>query len=144
MRKKKKLTLSIIVPVFNEEKTVALILKTVSRLSLPGIVKDIVVVNDGSADGTAGVLKKIKIPGVRIFNHEKNKGKAAIRTAIPHTKGDFVIIQDADLEYDPMIIKNCWSLSFKAALTWFTVPGFAGCTAPSCFGTPSAISFLLW
>jgi glycosyltransferase involved in cell wall biosynthesis len=102
MRQKKKLTLSIIVPVFNEEKTVALILKTVSRLSLPGIEKDIVVVNDGSADGTAAVLKKIKIPGVRIFNHEKNKGKgAAIRTAIPHTKGDFVIIQDADLEYDP-------------------------------------------
>jgi glycosyltransferase involved in cell wall biosynthesis len=102
MRQKKKLTLSIIVPVFNEEKTVALILKTVSQISLPGIQKDIVVVNDGSADGTAAVLKKVKIPGVRIFNHEKNKGKgAAIRTAIPHTKGDFVIIQDADLEYDP-------------------------------------------
>lgn len=102
MRRGKKKVLSIIVPVYNEEKTVALILKTVSRLSLPGIGKDIVVVNDGSADGTAAVLRKIKIPGVRIFHHEKNRGKgAAIRTAIPHTKGDFVIIQDADLEYDP-------------------------------------------
>ncbi|HVM33075.1 MAG TPA: glycosyltransferase family 2 protein [bacterium] len=102
MRRDKKKVLSIIVPVYNEEKTVALILKTVSRLSLPGIQKDIVVVNDGSSDGTAAVLRKIKIPGVRIFQHEKNRGKgAAIRTAIPHTRGDFVIIQDADLEYDP-------------------------------------------
>ena len=102
MRQKKKLTLSIIVPVFNEEKTVALILKTVSRLKLRDIQKDIVVVNDGSTDGTAIVLKKIRIPGVRVFHHDKNRGKgAAIRTAIPHTKGDFVIIQDADLEYDP-------------------------------------------
>src|ERR1700679_1865655 len=102
MRRKKKQMLAVIVPVFNEEKAVELILKTVNRLSLPGIQKDIVVVNDGSTDGTALVLKKIRIPGVRVFHHEKNKGKgAAIRTAIPHTKGDFVIVQDADLEYDP-------------------------------------------
>lgn len=102
MRTKKRKVLSIIVPVFNEEKTVVFILKKVRQLPLPGIEKDIVVVNDGSSDATEKILRKIKLPGIRIFHHEKNKGKgAAIRTAIPHTRGDFVIIQDADLEYDP-------------------------------------------
>jgi len=99
---KKQLTLSIIVPVYNEEKTLLPLLKKVQNVKLLGLKKQIIVVNDGSTDKTAEVMKKIKIPGIQIYQHDKNRGKgAAIRTAIPHTTGDFVIIQDADLEYDP-------------------------------------------
>ena len=99
---KKPLVLSIIVPVYNEESTVLPLLKKVQNVKLFGLKKQIIVVNDGSTDKTAEALKKVKIPGCQIIHHEKNKGKgAAIRTAIPHTTGDFVIIQDADLEYDP-------------------------------------------
>jgi glycosyltransferase involved in cell wall biosynthesis len=99
---KKQLTLSIIVPVYNEEKTLLPLLAKVQKVKLLGLKKQIIVVNDGSTDKTAQVIKKIKIPGIQIYHHEKNRGKgAAIRTAIPHTTGDFVIIQDADLEYDP-------------------------------------------
>jgi glycosyltransferase involved in cell wall biosynthesis len=99
---KKQLTLSIIVPVYNEEKTLLPLLKKVQNVKLLGLKKQIIVINDGSTDKTAEVMKKIKIPGIQIYQHDKNRGKgAAIRTAIPHTTGDFVIIQDADLEYDP-------------------------------------------
>lgn len=99
---KKQLTLSIIVPVYNEEKTLLPLLAKVQKVKLLGLKKQIIVVNDGSTDKTAQVMKKIKIPGIQIYQHDKNRGKgAAIRTAIPHTTGDFVIIQDADLEYDP-------------------------------------------
>lgn len=94
--------ISIIVPVFNEEKTLDLLLKKVSTVRLLGLKKEILVVNDGSTDRTAEVLKKIRIPGMRVFHHDKNRGKgAALRTAFPLTTGDLVVIQDADLEYDP-------------------------------------------
>jgi len=98
----KQRTLSIIVPVYNEEKTLLPLLAKVNKVKLLGLKKQIIIVNDGSSDNTAQVMKKIKLPNCSIYTHEKNKGKgAAIRTAIPHTTGDFVIIQDADLEYDP-------------------------------------------
>jgi glycosyltransferase involved in cell wall biosynthesis len=100
--KSKKPTLSIIVPVFNENKTLLALLKKVQAVKLGGLQKQIIVVDDGSADGTREILKKMRKPGIEVYYHEKNKGKgAAIRTAIPHTKGDYVVVQDADLEYDP-------------------------------------------
>ncbi len=100
--KNKKPVLSIIVPVYNEEKTVLPLLNKVQSVRLMGLQKQIIVVNDGSVDGTAALLTKIRGKNIQIFHHEKNKGKgAAIRTAIPHTTGDYVVIQDADLEYDP-------------------------------------------
>jgi glycosyltransferase involved in cell wall biosynthesis len=100
--KSKKPTLSIIVPVFNENKTLLALLKKVQAVKLGGLQKQIIVVDDGSADGTREILKKMRKPGIEVYYHEKNKGKgAAIRTAIPHTKGAYVVVQDADLEYDP-------------------------------------------
>jgi glycosyltransferase involved in cell wall biosynthesis len=100
--RKKIPTLSIIVPVYNEEKTILQLLRKVHSVKLLGFKKQIVVVNDGSSDRTAEVLKKVHIPGVEIYHHPQNRGKgAAIRTAIPHTAGDYVVVQDADLEYDP-------------------------------------------
>jgi glycosyltransferase involved in cell wall biosynthesis len=102
-KKKNSAVLSIIVPVFNEEKTLLPLLQKVLKVKLLGLKKEIIIVNDGSVDQTAEILKKIKLPNGKILHHESNRGKgAAIRTAIPHTTGEYVIIQDADLEYDPL------------------------------------------
>ncbi len=99
---RKKPTLSIIVPVFNENKTLLPLLEKVQSVRLRGLQKQIIVVDDGSADGTREILKKMKNPHIEVYYHDKNRGKgAAIRTAIPHTTGDYVVVQDADLEYDP-------------------------------------------
>jgi len=106
-RTTKTLKLSIIVPVFNEERTVLPLLKKVLAVRILGLKKEIIVVNDGSADGTSKVLSKVRLPGGKVLHHDRNRGKgAAIRTAIPHTTGDFVVIQDADLEYDPSDYEN--------------------------------------
>lgn len=95
--------LSIVIPAYNEEATVAQVISTVKAVSLPsGIDREIVVVNDGSSDGTAGVLGRFDGDRfVRIF-HQTNQGKAsAIRRGLKEVTGDLVLIQDADLEYDP-------------------------------------------
>lgn len=92
--------LSVVMPVYNEKDTVLKIIDKVLKL---GIVKELIVVDDASADGTTRLLKETKFDDrVRIFYHEKNAGKgAALRTGFKHAAGDFVIVQDADLEYDP-------------------------------------------
>ncbi len=90
--------LSVIIPVYNEVKTIASIVEKVKGSPFE---KEILVVDDGSTDGTREVIERFK-DHVRLFFHDRNRGKgAAIRTAIPHITGDIVIIQDADLEYDP-------------------------------------------
>ena len=91
--------LSILIPVFNEEETVRDLLDRV--LAVP-VEKEVVVVDDCSTDKTWSVLQSIDDPRVRVYRHEVNQGKGTgIRTALSHATGDLVIIQDADLEYDP-------------------------------------------
>jgi len=93
--------LSIIIPVYNEVATVFAIIAKVKRVKLPErLEKEIVVVDDGSNDRSAKVLEEIS--GIKFFRHSKNKGKgAAIRTGLEKATGGIVLIQDADLEYDP-------------------------------------------
>ncbi|OGE72238.1 glycosyl transferase [Candidatus Daviesbacteria bacterium RIFCSPLOWO2_02_FULL_38_15] len=97
--------LSIIIPVFNEEKTIGHILEKVALIKLPKKVKkEIIVVDDGSTDKTPKVLSEFKIDNLKfkIIRHEKNKGKGkAVKTGLKNATGDLIIIQDADLEYDP-------------------------------------------
>jgi glycosyltransferase involved in cell wall biosynthesis len=95
--------LSIIMPVYNERETLRDILKQVRDVELPGIEKEILVVDDGSTDGSREILAAEAEAGdLRVFYHDTNRGKgAAVRTAIEHATGDMILIQDADLEYDP-------------------------------------------
>lgn len=93
--------LSIVIPCYNEEKTIEKIIAAVRNA--PVADKEIIVVDDCSKDGTRDKLKSVIEPlGVRVLYHEVNQGKgAALRTGIQACTGDMVIIQDADLEYDP-------------------------------------------
>lgn len=94
--------LSVIIPVYNECDTIELILK---RVEAAPYEKEIILVDDASIDGTGEILQRLSRHNkdqIRLFVHPRNRGKgAAIRTAIPSVTGDIVIIQDADLEYDP-------------------------------------------
>ncbi len=92
--------LSIVIPIYNEEKTLKDIMDVVEGLEL-GVEKELILVNDGSSDGTAEILKQYEGKH-KVFHQNPNQGKgAAIREGLKHTTGDFVVIQDADLEYDP-------------------------------------------
>ncbi len=93
--------LSVIIPVYNEKESLEAVIEAVRNAPFS---KEITVVDDGSTDGTAGVLSKIleRYPDIVLVRHEANCGKGeAVRTAIGRVRGELVIIQDADLEYDP-------------------------------------------
>lgn len=93
-------TLSIIIPAYNEARTIAELIRRVQLVDLDNIQKEIIVVDDGSKDGTRDILKTIS--GIKYIFHEKNLGKGgALKTGIKAATGDLVIFQDADLEYDP-------------------------------------------
>ncbi|MDQ1381909.1 MAG: hypothetical protein QOG65_3050 [Actinomycetota bacterium] len=95
--------LSVIVPVFNERNTLVEILRRMRAVELPdGIESEIIVVDDGSSDGTRDVLRQLGDSTVRVVMHDMNRGKgAAVRTGFKHATGEFILVQDADLEYDP-------------------------------------------
>ncbi len=93
--------LSVIIPVFNERNTVAEIVRRMRSVELP-VEREIVIVDDGSDDGTRDVLTQLRDSTVRVVAHSANRGKgAAIRTGLESVSGDVVLVQDADLEYDP-------------------------------------------
>ncbi len=92
--------LSVIIPSYNEEKTIEKVISEVNNFET--FPKEIIVVDDGSTDNTRKILKNIKHEAVKIFHHDRNYGKGkAIQTGIKESNGDIIIIQDADLEYSP-------------------------------------------
>jgi glycosyltransferase involved in cell wall biosynthesis len=92
--------LSIIIPCYNEAKTIISLIDAVKKSPVKN--REIIIVDDGSKDGTRDILSNLNDPEVRIIFHSKNKGKgAALRTGFSEAKGDICIVQDADLEYDP-------------------------------------------
>jgi len=94
-------TLSVIMPVFNERSTVAEIIRRMRAVELP-VTLQVIVVDDGSSDGSDKVLRAVEDSTVRVISHNQNRGKgAAIRTGMEVATGDLLLIQDADLEYDP-------------------------------------------
>jgi len=95
------MTLSVVIPVYNEARTISAVIERVLKAAV-ALPREIIVVDDASTDGTRQVLQSMPPDEIRLVLHEANRGKgAAIRTGVAHATGDIVLIQDADLEYDP-------------------------------------------
>ncbi len=95
-------TLVIVIPVFNETATIAQVLERVRAAPTGTLKKQVIVVDDYSSDGTREYLKALALNDVTCLFHDRNQGKgAALRTGFAHAHGDIILIQDADLEYDP-------------------------------------------
>jgi glycosyltransferase involved in cell wall biosynthesis len=93
--------LSVIIPVYNEKDTIEEILKRVLSVEI-GFEKEIIIIDDGSQDGTREILDTLEEDNIKIYLHQENKGKGtALQTGFTKATGDIILIQDADLEYDP-------------------------------------------
>lgn len=94
--------LSVVIPVYNEEKTILQVLEQVGKADIGSLKKEIVIVDDFSTDSTREILQNLKDNSFKIFFHDRNQGKgAALRTGFKYATGDIIIIQDADMEYNP-------------------------------------------
>src|SRR5687767_157138 len=93
-------TLTVVIPAYNEAATIRATVERVFAAAVSGLGLEVIVVDDGSRDGTADVLASLD--GIRVIRHETNRGKgAAVKTGFASATGDIVLIQDADLQYDP-------------------------------------------
>lgn len=91
--------LSVIVPAYNEAQTIRQIIEKIAAVDID---KEIIAIDNGSTDETGKILRDLKINNLKVIHHTTNRGKgSAVLTGITHAKGDFLLIQDADLEYDP-------------------------------------------
>lgn len=117
--------ITILIPVFNELNTLELILKKVEEANFCGLEKEIILIDDFSTDGTREILNKLQ-EKYQVYYHDKNMGKgAALRTGLGHVTGDIVVIQDADLEYEPvdyepliqLILDNRADVAYGSRLT---------------------------
>ena len=131
--------LSIVIPVYNEEKTIEAILERVLAAKLSW-EKEVIVINDGSSDGSTGKIKKFS--GKIIHIEQKNQGKgAAVRAGLNRATGDYVIIQDADLEYNPTQIPRLLAVADKYPGT--AVYGSRLTSPPVLFGKHRTILILI-
>jgi len=138
--------LSILIPTYNEERTIEKLIDLVKKVPLGKIGREIIVIDDCSSDGTPKILDKYSDSrDVTIITHQVNLGKTpAIMTGLKKSSGDYVIIQDADLEYDPMDIAKLLNLALSKPGIVVYGSRFTGKHKDAVFGHKQANLFLTW